>query len=60
MSDLSLSQKWVCESCGYVYDPAEGDPDSGIPPGTPFENIPDDWTCPVCGVAKRDFAPLEA
>ena len=49
-------QKYVCEVCGYVYDPAEGDPDHGIKPGTPFDQIPDDWVCPVCGVAKDQFS----
>jgi rubredoxin len=53
------TQQWICEICGYVYDPAEGDPDGGIDPGTAFEDIPDDWFCPVCGSAKRDFRPLE-
>lgn len=47
--------KYVCTVCGYVYDPAEGDPDSGIAPGTKFEDIPNDWVCPVCGVSKDDF-----
>ncbi len=49
--------KYVCTACGYVYDPEVGDPDSGIAPGTPFEDIPDDWVCPVCGVGKEDFEP---
>lgn len=44
-----------CSICGYVYDPAKGDPDSGVAPGTPFEQLPDDWVCPVCGAAKSDF-----
>ncbi|NTV92600.1 MAG: rubredoxin [Chlorobiaceae bacterium] len=48
-------EKWVCVPCGYVYDPEFGDPDSGIEPGTPFENVPDDWCCPVCGVDKSLF-----
>jgi rubredoxin len=48
-------KKYVCTACGYVYDPAEGDPDSGIAPGTPFEDIPDDWVCPLCGVGKELF-----
>ena len=52
-------KKYRCVVCGYVYDPALGDPDSGIAPGTPFEQIPDDWTCPVCGVTKADFELLE-
>jgi rubredoxin len=52
-------KKYRCIVCGYVYDPEEGDPDSGIAPGTPFEAIPDDWCCPVCGVAKADFVEIE-
>ncbi len=47
--------KYRCTVCGYVYDPELGDPDGGIKPGTPFEEIPDDWVCPVCGAAKGDF-----
>src|SRR5262249_32664342 len=53
------AQLWVCTSCGFVYDPAEGDPDGGVPPGTAFEEIPDDWFCPVCGARKTDFEPYE-
>jgi rubredoxin len=49
--------KFVCNACGYVYDPAVGDPDGGIAPGTPFEAIPDDWVCPFCGVKKSEFSP---
>lgn len=52
--DLKM-EKYKCTVCGYVYDPAEGDPDSGIKPGTPFEQLPDDWVCPVCGVDKSQF-----
>ena len=51
-------KKYVCDVCGYVYDPAQGDPDSGIAPGTPFESIPADWTCPICGVTKDEFSPM--
>ena len=51
--------KYQCKICGYVYDPVEGDPDSGIAPGTAFEDIPFDWVCPVCGVTKDDFEPLD-
>ena len=51
--------QWICESCGFIYDPAEGDPDGGIPPGTAFEDIPDDWFCPVCGARKVDFELFE-
>jgi len=50
---------WICESCGFIYDPAIGDPDGGIPPGTAFEDIPKDWFCPVCGARTSDFRPLE-
>lgn len=46
---------YVCSVCGYVYDPAKGDPDNGIAPGTTFEDLPDSWTCPVCGVDKSKF-----
>ncbi|MGB3533467.1 MAG: rubredoxin [Microcoleaceae cyanobacterium] len=53
-------RKYVCKTCGYIYDPAEGDPDSGIEPGTPFESIPDDWECPVCGAKKSDFEPEDS
>ena len=52
-------QKYQCTICGLVYDPIEGDPDGGIAPGTPFEDIPNDWVCPVCGVGKSDFEPVE-
>ena len=51
-------KKWVCSICGYVYDPAVGDPANGIPPGTAFEDLPDDWVCPDCGVDKSNFSPL--
>jgi len=47
--------KYVCQICGYVYDPEQGDPDNGVEPGTPFADVPDDWTCPVCGATKDDF-----
>ena len=48
-------EKWLCVVCGYVYDETAGDPDSGIAPGTKFEDIPADWVCPVCGVTKDQF-----
>jgi rubredoxin len=48
----------VCDTCGYVYDPAKGDPDSGIAPGTAFADLPEDWACPLCGVGKSDFSPM--
>ncbi len=47
--------KYVCDVCGYVYDPAKGDSDNGVNPGTAFENLPDDWTCPTCGVGRESF-----
>ena len=47
--------RYVCQVCGYVYDPAQGDPDNGVAAGTPFEKLPDDWECPVCGASKADF-----
>ncbi len=50
-------QKYVCEACGWVYDPAVGVPEEGIEAGIPFENLPDDFVCPECGVGKEDFAP---
>ena len=54
-----IMQKYVCVVCGYVYDPAVGDPDGGIAPGTAFEDIPEDWVCPICGVGKDDFSPAD-
>ena len=51
--------KWRCTVCGYVYDPEKGDPDSGIPLRTSFEELPDDWVCPVCGVFKDQFEKVE-
>ena len=51
--------KYICKTCGYIYDPEVGDPDSGIEPGTTFESIPEDWVCPVCGATKADFEPQE-
>ncbi len=51
-------EKWRCTVCDYVYDPEVGDPDGGIPPGTAFEDLPEDWVCPVCGASKDMFEPL--
>lgn len=56
---LLKMKKYVCVICGYVYDPAVGDEDSGIAPGTAFEDLPADWVCPLCGVGKEDFKPVE-
>jgi len=52
-------KKYVCNASGYVYDPAIGDPDGGVAPGTAFEDIPDSWVCPECGVSKDEFSPEE-
>ncbi len=49
--------KYVCQVCGYVYDPALGDPDNGVKPGTAFADLPEDWVCPVCGADKDSFSP---
>ena len=49
--------KYQCGPCGYVYDPEVGDPDNGIEPGTAFEDLPEDWVCPICGVGKDMFEP---
>ncbi len=57
--NLRTMKKYVCDVCGYVYDPAVGDPDSGIAPGTPFEEIPDSWSCPLCGIGKDSFSVME-
>jgi rubredoxin len=54
-----MMKKYKCEICGYIYDPSAGDPDSGIKPGTAFEDIPNDWSCPLCGVGKEDFTPTD-
>ncbi len=48
-------EKYVCNTCGYIYDPAEGDPDAGVAPGTSFDDLPDDWECPLCSVSKEEF-----
>jgi rubredoxin len=48
-------KRYVCTVCGYVYDPAKGDPEGGVAPKTAFEDLPDDWVCPECGVGKDMF-----
>jgi len=56
----AITQAWrqfICRACGLIYDEETGDPDSGLAPGTRFEDIPDDWECPLCGVTKLDFEP---
>ena len=52
-------KKYVCDLCGYVYDPAEGDSAGGAKPGTAFENLPSDWVCPLCGAAKEKFYAVD-
>lgn len=56
---MSTLKKYECDVCGYVYDPAIGDEDSGIKPGTAFEDLPDDWVCPLCGVGKDNFTAID-
>ena len=51
-------KRYRCAVCNHVYDPAVGDPDGGIPPGTPFESLPEDWVCPDCGAPKSEFEPM--
>ena len=53
------TMKYVCTVCGYIYDEAAGDPDNGIAAGTKFEDLPEDWVCPLCGVGKEDFTVEE-
>lgn len=59
MKGENKMDKWTCIPCGYVYDPAEGDPGNGISPGTAFEDLPDDWECPVCGAGKDEFEKMQ-
>ena len=53
----NLMEKYVCQVCGYVYDPSVGDPDNGVAAGTSFADVPGDWACPVCGADKDSFSP---
>lgn len=57
MNALAPYQSYICDACGYLYNEADGDPDGGLPPGTRYADIPDDWACPLCGVTKADFRP---
>ena len=59
MKEKQIMKKYECSVCHWVYDPQVGDPDNGVAPGTPFEQIPEDWTCPLCGVSKEDFDVVE-
>lgn len=52
-------KRYVCTACGYIYDPEVGDPENGVPAGTPFEQLSDDWVCPECGLSKDFFEPEE-
>ncbi|MFP4178760.1 MAG: rubredoxin [Spirochaetaceae bacterium] len=52
-------QKYVCNVCGYIYEPEDGDPDNGVEPGTPFDQVPEDWVCPLCGASKDEFSPVD-
>jgi rubredoxin len=51
-------KSYICNICGYIYDPASGDPDAGIAPGTAFEDLPEDWVCPTCGAPKDEFSEI--
>lgn len=52
-------KRYRCTVCEHIYDPSEGDPNSGVAPGTAFEDLPDDWMCPDCGASKADFEPID-
>ncbi len=52
-------KQYQCQICGYIYDPAQGDPDGNIPAHTSFEKLPDDWVCPICGAPKDQFSPVD-
>ena len=58
MSEEEKNEVYVCIQCGYEYNPEDGDPDNGVPPGTAFKDLPEDWTCPICYVGKDEFDPL--
>jgi len=52
-------KKYICDVCGYIYDPTEGDPENNVAAGTAWENVPEDWTCPLCAVGKDEFSEHE-
>jgi rubredoxin len=58
LTGVDWMSSYVCDLCGYVYDPMVGDPANGIAPGTPFEQLPEDWVCPQCGGGKEDFSQV--
>jgi rubredoxin len=59
VAKTGTATRWICLSCGFIYDPSEGDPYSDVPSGTAFGDLPDDWLCPVCGARKSEFEPYE-
>ena len=59
MKEKQIMKKYECSVCNWVYEPQIGDPDNGVAAGIPFEQIPEDWTCPLCGVSKEDFEVVE-
>lgn len=60
MSDIVITEEaFECTICGYIYDPAEGDPERDVAPGTSFEDLPEEWVCPECGAGKEEFVPVE-
>lgn len=59
MSIDSPDKNWICATCGWIYDEAQGAPDHGIPGGTAWEHVPADWTCPDCGLEKSEFHLLQ-
>jgi rubredoxin len=56
---MARPAKYRCTNCSHIYDPAQGDPEAAIPPGTPFEVVPESWVCPDCGASKADFEPMD-
>ena len=54
-----IMDKYVCTPCGWIYDPTVGDPENGIEAGTAFENLPEDWSCPLCGAGKENFEKID-
>ncbi len=54
-----IMKKYICDVCGYIYDPAEGDPENDVAPGTKWEDVPEDWVCPLCAVGKDEFSEYE-
>lgn len=56
---MARPRRYQCMLCEHIYDPAEGDPENGVAPGTPFEELPATWVCPECGATKDDFEPIE-